>query len=209
MACFPWYLKATKQALLISVNKIPFHATKFLLRERVEVHLSRFLPLKEACAGYSVCSGGKFKIECVYSGEQHQCKGSPGLLLHLQQHPRILRGSSLHGAQVTTGKDEDASPCDLAFLCPLAFPFSVLPGLEWPATGSPAFWNSHTYPLGSHFSLWGFCDNPLAYLSGCVAQNEKHTGRVADLWPGNLAWACGTLGSVELSGPFWKRVLCS
>lgn len=59
----------------------------------------------------------------VCASKQHHSEGSPGLLLHLQPHPRVSRGSSLHGAQVTTEKDKEESLCELACLCPLSFPF--------------------------------------------------------------------------------------
>lgn len=134
-----------------------------------------------------VCAPGESLKSNVCASEQQQSEGSPGLLLHLQPHHRVSRGSSLHGAQVTTEKDREENLRELACLCPPFISFSVLRGSKWSATGSPAFWSSHTYPLGDHLPLWGSLITPFHAKGGpfrmCGPEWEPHR---KSGWP--LTW---------------------
>lgn len=72
-----------------------------------------------------MCAPGESLKSNMCASEQQQSEGSPGLLLHLQPYHRVSRGSSLHGAQVTTEKDREESLRELACPCPLFISFSV------------------------------------------------------------------------------------
>lgn len=119
------------------------------------LHLSRIVPLEEVCGVYCMCSWGNFKTKCVCAREQHQSEGSWSAAPSSAIPQSLQRKVSLHGVQVTTGKDGEESLRELACLCLLAFPFSVLLGFRMACHRKPSFLKQSHLSFGEPLSFMG------------------------------------------------------